>query len=97
MKKIRKHIAGIIILSLVMVMGTKTFTAETKKNGNPAYATVTYKVTNKSTKESAKFKGQFKIKTNGDVIWFSDSKISIVNTHAWNFLIITMLSDINRK
>ena len=45
MKKIRKHIAGIIILSLVMVMGTKTFTAETKKNGNPAYATVTYKVT----------------------------------------------------
>ena len=33
MKKIRKHIAGIIILSLVMVMGTKTFTAETKKNG----------------------------------------------------------------
>ena len=43
-------------------MGTKTFTAETKKNGNPAYATVTYKVTNKSTKESAKFKGQFKIK-----------------------------------
>ena len=39
-----------------------------KKNGNPAYATVTYKVTNKSTKESAKFKGQFKIKTNGDVI-----------------------------
>jgi len=37
MKKIRKHIAGIIILSLVMVMGTKTFTAETKKNGNPAY------------------------------------------------------------
>ena len=49
MKKIRKHIAGIIILSLVMVMGTKTFTAETKKNGNPAYATVTYKVTNKSS------------------------------------------------
>lgn len=157
MKKIRKHIAGIIILSLVMVMGTKTFAAETKKgvnvdvscekiegddgfcvdisdnnvmrdyarnyrkpitvsysgeyvasivvnisysytdswvtitsgscyvsdvksgyevsdlkmdkkNGTPAYATVTYKVTNKSTKESAKFKGQFKIKTNGDVI-----------------------------
>ena len=63
MKKIRKHIAGIIILSLVMVMGTKTFTAETKKNGNPAYATVTYKVTNKSTKESAKFKGQFGLST----------------------------------
>lgn len=41
MKKIRKHIAGIIILSLVMVMGTKTFTAETKKNGNPAYANIT--------------------------------------------------------
>ncbi len=39
-----------------------------KKNGKPAYATVTYKVTNKSTKQSAKFKGQFKIKTNGDVI-----------------------------
>ena len=34
MKKIRKHIAGIIILSLVMVMGTKTFAAETKKGVN---------------------------------------------------------------
>lgn len=39
-----------------------------KKNGNPAYATVTYKVTNKSTKKYAIFRGQFKIKTNGDVI-----------------------------
>lgn len=157
MKKIRKHMACIIILSLVMVMGTKTFAAETKngvnvdvnfekiegndgfcvvvsddnvvrdyarnyrrtltvtygneyvasivvnisysytnswvtitsgscyvsdvksgyevselkmdkKNGNPAYATVTYKVTKKSTKEYANFGGQFKIKTNGDVI-----------------------------
>ena len=57
MKKIRKHIAGIIILSLVMVMGTKTFTAETKKNGNPAVGagSITSNVKSDKTKVTIRY------------------------------------------
>lgn len=36
MKKIRKHIAGIIILSLVMVMGTKNFYGGNKEEWKPS-------------------------------------------------------------